>query len=117
MTISDLFTEAQKESERRSYMTRFELLDQTVNILKARLYITLELFIQIYQNDQFSSISMSLIQNGARIYARDKLREKWHRHNKKIPEYHDTSPEGQKVVGLDQFLDEVETVLAELSLP
>lgn len=60
---------------------------------------------------------MALIHNGKRIFARDELDEKWHRHTHLLPEIHDFTPEGQVAVELSEFLDEVEKVLADLNLP
>lgn len=72
---------------------------------------------QTYCNDRFNTLNLALICNGQRIYARDLLGGKWHRHLHTNPDGHDVSHEGRKAVTLNKFLDEVEIVLAELNLP
>jgi hypothetical protein len=58
----------------------------------------------------------ALIFNGQRLYARDELAGKWHRHPVTDPAHHDKSADGQQPVTLEEFLDEVGIVLAEHSL-
>jgi len=93
------------------------VLEQSANLLKARIYISDTLFIQVYRNDRFDTTSLALIYNSARIYARDQLGGKWHRHEYQSLESHDTSPAGRKAMTFAEYLDEVETLLAELGLP
>jgi hypothetical protein len=86
-------------------------------MLKARLFIDADLFIQVYRNDRFDTTNFVLIHNRQRVYARDQLGGEWHRHTPADPELHDKSEEGIKPVSLTEFLDEVELILADLNLP
>lgn len=106
-----------KELERRKYFVRMDILDQTASLVKIRLYITPDLFVQIYRNDRYKTANLVLIHNNQRLYARDELDGHWHRHTHLAPEEHDTSKEGQRPVEVSEFLDEVENVLAALDLP
>ena len=117
MNVADLLTSLRQQVRRRAYIRRLDLLEQTASLLKARLYIAPELFIQVYRNDRFDTINLVLIHNGQRLYGRDQLGGKWHRHNQTAPDRHDTSPDGQQPVTLSEFLDEVEMVLAAMGLP
>ena len=118
MNVESLHNQIRIEVSRRAYIIRVEILEQTRSILKARLYLTENLFVQIYRNDRFSTISLALIADGQRIYARDELNGKWHRHALPDPELHDKSSEGSRpITDLAEFLDEVETILSELDLP
>ncbi|MBN1887775.1 MAG: hypothetical protein JW850_07280, partial [Thermoflexales bacterium] len=72
---------------------------------------------QVYRNDRFDTTNLALIHNGQRIYARDQLGGRWHRHTVAAPCQHDATIEGCRAVTLSEFLDEVETVLAALGLP
>jgi hypothetical protein len=105
------------ELERRKYFVRMDVLDQTLSLVKIRLYISPDLFVQIYRNDLYKTTNLALIQNGRRLYARDELDGRWHRHTHRRPEEHDTSKEGRRPIELSEFLDEVEKVLAALDLP
>ena len=106
-----------KELKRRKYFVRMDVLDQTLSLVKIRLYITPDLFVQIYRNDRYQTTNLVLIHNNQRLYARDELDSRWHRHTHLAPEEHDTSKEGQRPVEISEFLDEVEKVLATLDLP
>jgi len=117
MNVAELLMSLRKEVERRFYIHRVDILEQTLNMLKARLYIAPDIFIQIYRNDRFDSTNLALIHNGARIYGRDQVGGAWHRHDHAAPDRHDTTPDGQESVTLAQFLDEAETVMASTGLP
>jgi len=101
----------------RAYINRVDILEQTVGLVKARLYLSFNLFVQVYRNDQFDTTNLVLVYNGRRVYARDQLNGKWHRHTVASPQAHDYSPEGCHSVTLTEFLDEIEDILAALGLP
>ncbi len=117
MNVADLILALHDEAVRRAYIRHLEVLDQSATLLKARLYILPELFIQIYRNDRFNTTNMVLIYNGQRLYARDQLDGIWHRHTAAAPQLHDRSVEGSRPVSLAEFLNEVEEVLAKADLP
>jgi len=117
MKASDLPATLGMELKRRKYFVRLEVLEQTLSLVKIRLYISPDLFVQVYRNDRYQTTNFALIHNGQRLYARDELDGNWHRHTHHAPEEHDTSREGKKAVEISEFLDEVEKVLAELDLP
>jgi hypothetical protein len=117
MNAADLPATLGEELKRRKYFMRMDVLDQTASLVKIRLYITPDLFVQIYRNDRYQTTNLVLIHNNQRLYARDELDGQWHRHTHLAPEEHDTSKEGQKPVEVSEFLDEVEKVLASLNLP
>ncbi len=117
MSIADLLVALRQQVESRAYFSRLEVLDQSATLLKARLYVSPDLFVQVYRNDRFDTTNLVLIHNGQRIYARDQLGGAWHRHTAIAPHRHDSSGEGQMPVNLSEFLNEVETVLVALGLP
>jgi hypothetical protein len=117
MNITSLSTALQEQVTKRIYVHHLEIFEQTTNLIKARLYIASNLFVQVYRNDRFDTTNLVLVYNGQRIYARDQLGGIWHRHIKDHPELHDTSEAGRKLITLDEFLDEVEMILAELNMP
>ncbi|NOH03558.1 MAG: hypothetical protein HND47_17160 [Chloroflexi bacterium] len=117
MNAADLPATLGEELKRRRYFMRMDILDQTASLVKLRLYITPDLFVQIYRNDRYQTTNLVLIHNNQRLYARDELDGHWHRHTHLAPEEHDTSEEGQRAVEVSEFLDEVEKVLAMLDLP
>jgi hypothetical protein len=117
MSVDDLLTALHEIIKSRPYIIRFEIMDQSVNMLKARLFINPDLFVQVYRNDKFNSTNYALIYNRQRIYARDQLGGKWHRHEIIDPELHDKSEEGRRPVSLSVFMDDVEILLTEMDLP
>ncbi len=116
MRAADLPAIVEEEFKRRRYFSRMDILDQTLGLVKIRLFITPNPFVQVYRNDQYQTTNLVLIHNNQRPYARDELDGHWHRHTHLAPEEHDISEEGQKPVEISEFLDEVENVLAALDL-
>ena len=116
MKALTLATELRREVHKRTYIGRLDIIEQTQSLLKARLYLTPDLFIQVYQNDRFGTTNFARIYNQQRVYARDQLDGEWHRHNADTPDAHDTSNEGRRPVTLLEFLDEAETVISALEL-
>ena len=117
MNASDLSTELPLEAQQRPYILRLDVLELTPSLIKARLVISPDLFVQVYRNDRYDSTNLVLIHNQRRLYGRDRLGNSWHRHDILNPEAHDRSEEGKLAVSLSEFLNEVEAVLAELGLP
>ena len=116
MNVSDIAIAIRYESGRRKYIARSDILNQSSSLIKARLFIAPETFVQVYRNDFFNTTNLALIHNGQRIYARDELDGKWHRHPVHDPQIHDKSSEGQRPVTLSVFLDEIENILSEADL-
>lgn len=115
-TVSSLLAELDRVIKSRSYIARVEILDLGRMMLKARLYLDQELFVQVYRNDRFNTSNFVLIQAGQRIFARDELNGIWHRHPVADPDFHNASAEGRKPVTFEEFMDEVEQVIDELGL-
>ena len=117
MNVADLLAQLPLEARQRPYIRRLEILEQTALLIKARFIISNDIFVQIYRNDRYDSTNLALVHNQRRIYGRDQLGGTWHRHTLVEPELHDKSNAGRQAVALADFLNEVETVLAELGLP
>jgi hypothetical protein len=65
MNAEDLPAIAGKELERRKYFVRMDILDQTASLVKIRLYITPDLFVQMYRNDRYQTTNLVLIYNNS----------------------------------------------------
>jgi hypothetical protein len=117
MTVDQLAHALNTALTARAYLRRLEIIDHTSSVIKARLQISPELFVQVYRNDRFDTTNFALIHNNQRIYARDQVAGHWHRHNRPDPDLHDTTPAGRLTIDLAGFLDEVETILASIGLP
>jgi len=117
MNVSGASSDLQREYKRRKYFVDLEILEQTRSVIKARLSISAGLFVQVYRNDPYKTTSLALIHNGNRLFARDEVDGRWHRHVHPAPDEHDFSTEGQRALSLSEFLDEVEMILSELDLP
>ncbi len=117
MRVAELLAALEHEISRRVYIYRMEILEQTSSLVKLRLLISRDLFVQIYRNDRFNTTNLALIYSEQRKYARDQINGVWHRHPANDPMRHDTSPDGRHEVSLSQFLDEIEEVLSDLGLP
>lgn len=117
MNVAEIYAALQHEASVRSYFLRLDIHEQTVSLIKARLIITPQLFVQVYRNDRFDTTNLALIHDGQRAFARDQLGGQWHRHPASTPDEHDTSVEGRRAIDLAEFLNEVEDILAARALP
>jgi hypothetical protein len=117
VNVTDWLSALHHEAQNRAYVGRLVVLDHSVSLLKARLYIAADLFVQVYRNDRFDTTNLVLMHNERRLYARDQLAGAWHRHTSVAPESHDTGADERRPVSLGEFLNEVEDVLAALGLP
>jgi hypothetical protein len=106
-----------QEAQSRAYILRLDILDHSQSMLKARLYISPDLFVQVYRNDRYDTTNLAVLYGGRRIYGRDQLGGRWHRHRAEAPDVHDTSTDESRPVELAEFLDEAEEVLAAMGLP
>ena len=117
MNVERLFEALGREAQSRAYILRLDILDHSRNMLKARLVISPDLFVQVYRNDLYDTTNLVVLYGGRRLYARDQLGGRWHRHTAEEPDLHDTSADGSRSVELAEFLDEAEAVLAAMGLP
>ena len=116
MDVREIVAQAQRARQVRVYLVELEIIVLTAQVVKLRLYVSPDLFIQVYRNDRYGTSNFALIHRGRRLYARDELAGEWHRHPAPDPSQHDTSADGQRQVTLEEFLNEVESILAEQSL-
>ena len=117
MNVPGLLAALHRAVQDRTYFAQLVISDQSQHVLKARLYVSPNLFVQVYRNDRFDTTNLVLVHDDRRIFGRDQLSGDWHRHPADDPAIHDASAEGQRSVSLDEFLDEVEAVLSSLGLP
>jgi hypothetical protein len=73
MKVTQWLDALHREARSRAYIIRLDILDQSRTMLKARLYISPDLFVQVYHNDRFDTTNLVLLYGGQRIYARDQL--------------------------------------------
>lgn len=89
---------------------------KTAHAIKMRLHLTEGCFVQIYANVEKQLLSYALVLERTRIYGRDSEGGHWHRHPFGAAETHDFSSEGARMVGLPQFLSEVQQILEEAAI-
>lgn len=116
MSVENWIHDLEQQSK-RAYVRHLEIVERSDHMVKARLILTDDLFIQVYRNERYDSTNLVLIHNRQRLYGRDQLGGSWHRHSIDSPAKHDRSQEGRRPVDLSEFLNEVETILADLDLP
>jgi len=88
-----------------------KISDIQTHILKARLYLSEDLYIQVYRNDRNNITSFTLVVGDERLYGRDEIDGLWHRHPFSDPSTHNGSPEGRRSINLRGFFDEVYQIL------
>lgn len=92
------------------------VIERGRQVIKARVYLSGGLFVQVYRNDRFGTTSFALILGGRRIYGRDEQGGSWHRHPPEDPENHDESEEGRRAVTLKEFWIEALGIVSSLGL-
>lgn len=108
---------ADLEVVQASHMVDFvHVIERGRQALKARVYISGDLFLQVYRNDRFGTTNFALILGDRRIYGRDEREGSWHKHPVEDPDAHDESDEGRREITLREFWEEVLAVIDSLGL-
>ena len=92
---------------RYQFLITYVIEEKTKSILKAKIFFSQDLYIQVYANTRRPKLSYALILNNHRIYGKDFLMGKWHRHSFESPQIHDISTEGSKEAAFERFFLEV----------
>jgi len=95
---------------------RLDILDITSSLLKARLVIKADIYLQIYENVRRPKSSYTLIVEHNRFYGRDMREGSWHRHSVDNPEFHDDSEEASRSITISDFIEEVKEILIQKGL-
>lgn len=109
--IKKVISEIEKTSLKFPFIKKLVKIDETKHTVKYRLVIEEDLFVQVYINIENDTFGFVLINKGQRIYGRDAVEGKWHRHTFENPFGHDFSAAGSKKVNLQEFLIEVQEML------
>ena len=111
MKKTDLLAELLAAERRDWFVQRLAELEQTDDMLKARLEIQPDLFVQVYFSESSGRLQMALIQGRQRLFGKDNEGGQWHAHPYGAADRHlsiaaETSPQP-----LARFLAEVEQIL------
>lgn len=93
------------------YFQRISLQNRGPGLIKFRLIITPDLFVQINRNETSNITNFALIYKENRIYGRDGYQNEWHQHTAAAPRHHNRDVEGNRASSLTQFLSEVDMLL------
>lgn len=114
--IKKVISEIEETSLSFTFVKKLVRLDETEHTVKYRLLVDEDLFVQVYVNIENDTNGFVLVSSGQRIYGRDAIDGKWHRHKFEDPLGHDFSEEGSKAVTLRDFLTEVQEILVKENL-
>lgn len=95
---------------------KLDILDMTSSVIKARLMIKADIYIQIYENVRRPKCSYTLIVGNNRFYGRDMRERSWHRHSVDDPEIHDDSEDASRSISVSHFVEEVKDILIQKDL-
>ena len=109
MNLTD-FIEA-VEIAASKYMITPRILVKTDNAIKARIEISDNIYVQFYYHQISGTSNYVLVGWDRRLYGRDSVGGKWHRHPFENPQEHDTTGDGANEVKPEEFLDEVFEIL------
>ena len=101
------------ESASAEYSLKVGILARTGNAIKMRLEISPTIFVQFYHHQKSNTYNYVLVGWNRRLYGRDSVGGKWHRHPFHNPQEHDTSCEGARAITPSEFLKEVFEILQE----
>ncbi|ODS42780.1 MAG: hypothetical protein MSIBF_05700 [Candidatus Altiarchaeales archaeon IMC4] len=93
------------------FFLRVEILAKTENAVKIRINLSGNIFLQFYYNQESNTSNYVLVGWNRRLYGRDSVGGRWHRHPADNPDEHDTSKDGKREVSPDEFLEEALHVL------
>jgi len=102
--IKEIFHDLEKISQ-SGLISDLKVIEKTKSILKARLYFSEELFVQVYVNVKKPKISYSLILNDRRIFGKDCIFGQWHLHPFERPDEHDESEIAQEAITIEEFVE------------
>ncbi|MBI3600376.1 MAG: hypothetical protein HY097_07010 [Nitrospinae bacterium] len=103
-SIEEIFQSVVKISQSDT-VTELKIIEKTKSILKARLYFSEELFVQVYVNTRKPKRSYALILNDKRIFGKDCVFNIWHLHPFENPDKHDESEFAKKSVTVEEFVE------------
>lgn len=109
--IKKVISEIEEVSIEFPFIKRHVRMDETEHTVKYRLVIEEDLFVQVYVNVENDTVGYVLVNKGQRVYGRDAIEGKWHRHSFEDPLGHDFSAEGPKKVSMKEFLMEIQEIL------
>jgi len=109
MKLTD-FIEVLEEAASK-YMVTLQILIRTDNAIKARIEISENIFTQFYYHQITGTTNYVLIGWDRRLYGRDCVGGRWHRHPFGDPVAHETAGEAGKSVMPVEFLDDVFEIL------
>jgi len=106
-SVDEIIIRIEKLYQRFQFLITYEIEEKSTSIVKAKIFFNQDLYIQVYVNIRRPKISFALILNNHRLYGKDFLMGKWHRHPFESPQVHDTSTEGIKETAIEPFFLEV----------
>jgi hypothetical protein len=109
MILGEFISSLEKAAEK--YALDLQILAETHNSVKARLTINESISVQCYFNQKSATTNFVMIGWSRRLYGRDSVGGRWHRHPFEDPDSHDDSAAGSLPVEPEQFLDEVFEIL------
>lgn len=110
--IADII-EKLAELSHLEFIVNLRIIEKTRSILKARVYFSEELFVQIYVNTRKPKRSYALILNDRRIYGRDYVFGEWHLHPFESPDEHYESEAAKESVTIEEFIEEAFYISSE----
>lgn len=117
MTIKDLKQEAFNALTSFPFIRKIEIVDEDRDVIKVRLIIRANFFLQAFLNMNTGTTNFVAILNGKRIFGRDTSNIKgWHKHPFDDPDAHDFSGDASKSVTLTEFLYEFQKIAFEKGL-
>jgi len=96
-----------------SRIKELKIIDKTRSILKARLFFSEDIFIQIYVNIRKPKRSYTLVINDKRIFGKDYVFGTWHTHPFEDPLMYYGSEESRKSITIEEFIEEATFILSE----
>lgn len=95
------------------YGVDLKILEKTKSIIKTKLYIFEDIYIQIYVNIKKPKKSFALVLHDKRIFAKDYIFGQWHLHPFENPEFHDETEKGREFITIRKFVETALSIIYE----
>lgn len=99
------------ESAASKYSLKPQILTKTENAVKARIEISINIYIQFYHHQLSGTSNYVMVGWNNRLYGRDCVGGNWHKHPFENPQAHDRTGNGAKDITPEEFLDKVFEIL------
>lgn len=116
LTNDELLAEAAAAAQQFWFIRELQIVDRTDHTVTIHFIVSPDLFVQVFQSQRSSRVSLALVGPAGRLYGRDCEHGVWHQHPFARVDAHELTPQGVSPRLIMQFMAEVEELLVTYEL-